>query len=190
MVTQTRPESYTTTAKREQVLKSLRDPEYRREFAADIGTGIAFQIRRLREDRQWTQAELAERTDKRQETISLWENPDYGNYSLSTLKELAGAFDLALMVRFAPFSELINWTVNLTPERLAPPPFDAEFGLSSATTVTSPSDSAAVVDVMEQVTQSLAAVRDAFQTAAQAGEEFESAISKSSPGENQYAKAA
>ena len=129
MLAPTRTASRTNMAKREQLLSSLHDPEYRRQFADDIGTGIAFQIRRLRDTRGWTQQEVAHRTGKRQETISLCENPNYGKYSLSTLKELAGAFDVALMVKFAPFSELIDWTLNLTPERLAPASFDDEFAI-------------------------------------------------------------
>lgn len=133
MVTSTGAENYMTSAKREQIITSFRDAEYRREFAADIGTGIAFQIRLLREDRGWSQDELAQRTGtgKRQETISQWENPNYGRYSLTTLIELAAAFDVAPIVKFAPFSELIDWTANLNPARLTPPGFDAEFGADS-----------------------------------------------------------
>ena len=112
--------------KREQIWRSLRDPEYRREFSNDVGTGLAFQIRMLREKRGWTQEQLADRTGKRQETISQWENPDYGSYTLNTLRSLAGAFDVALVVKFAPFSELVDWTSNLTPERLAPVSFDED----------------------------------------------------------------
>lgn len=118
--------------KRQQILKSLEDREYRREFAADIGTGLAFQIRLLRENRGWIQEQLADRMGKRQETISQWENPDYGRYTLNTLRELAAAFDVALLVRFAPFSELVDWSINLTPERLAPPSFDEELLYASA----------------------------------------------------------
>lgn len=119
-------ESSIDMIKRQQILKSLEDREYRREFAADIGTGLAFQVRLLREDRGWTQEQLAHRMGKRQETISQWENPDYGRYTLNTLRELAAAFDVALLVRFAPFSELVDWSINLTPERLTPPNFDEE----------------------------------------------------------------
>ena len=112
--------------KSEQLWKSLEDEEYRRAFIAD-DTGLAFQIKLLRDKKGWTQAELGERAGgKRQETISQWENPNYGKYSLSTLKDLATAFDVGMMVRFAPFSELVEWNANLTPERIAPPSFDEE----------------------------------------------------------------
>ena len=114
------------TNKRQQLLNSLENEEYRREYAADVGTGLAFQIHLLREKRKWTQEDLATRMGKRQETISQWENPTYGRYTLNTLKELAAAFDVALTVRFIPFSELVDWSVNLDPERLAPKSFEEE----------------------------------------------------------------
>jgi len=126
MLAPDRIESSTDGIKRQQVLRSLEDREYRREFAADVGTGLAFQVRLLREARGWTQEELAHQMGKRQETICQWENPNYGRYTLKTLNELAAAFDVALLVRFAPFSELVDWSISLTPERLAPPSFDDE----------------------------------------------------------------
>ena len=124
-----------------QVWRSLEDEEYRREYAADVGTGLAFQIKLLREKNGWTQGQLAERIGNRQPTISQWENPNYGDYSLNSLKGLAAAFDLALMVKFVAFGELVEWTANLTPERLAPPSFEEEdqarprFKLTSAQAV-------------------------------------------------------
>lgn len=111
--------------KSEQLWKSLEDEEYRRAFVVD-DTGLAFQIKLLREKNGWTQQQLAERADSKQETISQWENPNYGRYTLKTLKGLATAFDVGLMVKFAPFSEVIEWNANLTPERLAPPSYAEE----------------------------------------------------------------
>lgn len=111
----------------EQIWKSLQDDEYRREYTVDVDTGLAFQIRALRERNGWSQTKLGERAGgKRQKVISDWENPNYGRYSLQSLKSLATAFDVGLMVRFVPFSELVNWNANLTPERLAPPSFEEE----------------------------------------------------------------
>ena len=117
-----------TTSPKEQVIESLSDKEYRDLYVEEhISQGLAFQIRAMREDREWTQSELASRTKKVQETISQLENPDYGRYTLHTLQRLASAFDVALSVQFVPFSELVDWTTNLTLRRLAPPSFDEEF---------------------------------------------------------------
>ena len=110
----------------EQVWRSLQDEEYRREYSSDVGTGLAFQIRLLRERNGWTQQHLAQLTNRQQETISQWENPNYGRYTLNSLESLAVAFDVALMVKFAPFGELVEWNTSLTPQRLAPPSFSEE----------------------------------------------------------------
>lgn len=114
--------------RREQQMEALADKEYRDLYVAEhIRTGLAFQIRAMREDRGWTQSELGQRAQgMAQETISQLEDPDYGRLTLRTLRRLASGLDVALIVRFAPFSELVDWIVNLTPQRLAPPSFDEE----------------------------------------------------------------
>lgn len=116
----------TTVEDRNQLVKNLENKEYRDEFAAELGTGIAYQIRMLRDKNGWTQQELGNRTGKKQESISQLENPNYGHFTLNTLTELAKAFDVGLLVKFVAFSELIDWNINLTPERLAPPSFEQE----------------------------------------------------------------
>lgn len=112
--------------KRQQIWESLKNKEYREAFSSDVGTGLAFQVRLLREHLGWNQEQLGKKTGKAQPTIAQLENPDYGRFSLDSLKRIANAFDVALMVRFVPFSELVDWTVGLTPERLAPPSFGEE----------------------------------------------------------------
>jgi hypothetical protein len=39
---------------------------------------------------------------------------------------MAKAFDVGLLVRFVPFSTLVNWTLNVTPDTIAPPSFTEE----------------------------------------------------------------
>lgn len=120
----------TISARREQIVASLGDKEYRGIFnEEEINNALPFQIRAMREARDWSQRELAGRTGMTQEGISRLENPDYGRFSLTTLKRLASAFDVALIVRFAPFSELVDWAANLSPEDLAVPDFAHDPGL-------------------------------------------------------------
>ena len=122
--------------RRREVFESLSDEDYRNAFIDEhVGTGLAFQIRLLREDKGWTQEELAQHASKAQETISQWENPDYGRYSLNTLKQLAKAFDVGLLVRFVAFSELVEWTVDVPPTRLRPPSYTKEREQGSVTMV-------------------------------------------------------
>ena len=113
--------------KREQIWQSLGEPEYRHQFVEEeINVGIAFQIRSLRNRQKLTQAKLAELLKVKQPLLSAWENPNYGKYTLKTLKDLAKAFDVGLLVRFVPFATLVDWTINLSNDVIAPPSFGEE----------------------------------------------------------------
>lgn len=68
-----------------------------------------------------------------QNNISRMESPDYGKHSISSLKRIADALDVALMVRFVPFSQYTDWLSGtphldqgIRPEALAVPSFTAE----------------------------------------------------------------
>lgn len=114
---------------REAIKKRLLNKKHREAFvSATVDQTIPFQIKsmRLSEERNWTQQELAKRAGMKQERISVCENPNYGRFSLQTLKQIASAFDVALVVRFAPFSELTEWELNLSPESLEVENFDKE----------------------------------------------------------------
>ena len=113
--------------KEKQIRDSLTNKEYREALAIEhVNTTLAIQIRKMRESRGWYQDDLADKLDKHQETISQWENPDYGRHTITTLKFLAAAFDVALLVKFIPFSELVRDMVNLSEIRLSPPSFSEE----------------------------------------------------------------
>jgi transcriptional regulator with XRE-family HTH domain len=112
---------------RKQVWKALGDKAYRDTFVdSHIGTNLAAQIYALREAQGWTQAQLAERVGMAQGRISVMENPSYEQFTLSTLKRLRAAFDVALVVKFIRFTEFAEGIINLTPEKLAPPNFEEE----------------------------------------------------------------
>lgn len=118
----------TIANKREQIWQSLSDSEYRHQFVEEeINVGIAFQIRSLRNRQpKITQADLAKLLGVKQSLVSTWENPNYGKYTLTTLKDLAKAFDVGLLVRLVPFSKLVDWTVDLKSDDIAPPSFSKE----------------------------------------------------------------
>lgn len=106
------------------IWEAMSDREYRDAFTnSHISTSVAAQMLALREAQGWTQDELAERAGMSQARISVMENPSYSQYTLTTLKRLRAAYDVALVVRFVPFSELARWATELTPEKLAPPSF-------------------------------------------------------------------
>ena len=101
---------------------------YRDIFGTSITGTTAAQIRAMREKKNWRQEELARKLGMGQARISLLENPNYENMSLKTLKRVANAFDVALMVRFVPFSELFETIDSESPETLAVADFTEEFG--------------------------------------------------------------
>lgn len=88
----------------EQLKKSFKDKEYRHGYVDDfLNTSIATQIKVLRERRDWSQEELADKAGMKQPTISRIENVNYSSWSINTLRKIAEAFDLTLLVTFESF---------------------------------------------------------------------------------------
>lgn len=104
------------------VWSELADKEARDEYvAARIETDVAYQIYSLRKQRDWTQSELAKRcgNPNGQGAICRLENSAEG-ISVSTLKELASAFDVAVTVKFVPFSQLVDDAITERLDRDVP----------------------------------------------------------------------
>ncbi len=92
---------------------------YREAYVEEnVRTGVAYQIRALREARGWTQKRFAEILGKPQSVLSRIEDPDYGKLSVQTLLEVAAAFDVALLVQYVDFPDFIQRTSDLSPEAL------------------------------------------------------------------------
>lgn len=105
--------------RKEKLLEELKSKEYRDAFVSElIDTGIPFQIRELRKQRNWTQKDLSEKSGMAQERISVLEDPNYAKLTLNTLKRLASAFDIGILVRFVPISDLVKWELSLSPDSL------------------------------------------------------------------------
>lgn len=110
------------------IVSRLRDKAYRALFVeTQIETIIPFQIRAMRTRRGWTQKDLAKESGMAQGRISLLESTSYeGAVNIKTLLKLANAFDVALIVRFAPFSEVAEWSSKLSKESHEVPTYDME----------------------------------------------------------------
>lgn len=100
---------------------------------SNLAEGIAAQIRAMRDRQRMNQSDLARAAGMSQNNLSRLENPDYGKYTLSSLKRIAHALDVALVVRFVPFSQYISWLSGtshfdngLTPHALSVPNFEDE----------------------------------------------------------------
>lgn len=110
------------------LLNDLRDKAYRALFVeTQIETVIPFQIRAMRSRRGWTQKQLAEKARMAQGRICVLESVNYeGAVNIKTLVRLADAFDVGLIVRFAPFSEIAEWSTKLTAEHHDVPDYATE----------------------------------------------------------------
>ena len=132
--------SLSNTSSRKSLVNELKDPTYRHAFVEAHATDtVAFQLKRMREAKGWTQGQLAIEAfgdAKLQSMVSRLENPDYGKYSVSTLVNLAKVFDVGLVVRFAPFSEVVDWDLNKSGPTLEPPPFAQDMALQEPPQIT------------------------------------------------------
>jgi transcriptional regulator with XRE-family HTH domain len=105
--------------RKKKLIERLKDKVYRDSFVVShITNGVASQIKTIRENRVWTQKELGEQADMKQERISVLEDPNNSNVSIKTLRRIASALDVALMVKFVPFSDLVRWDINLSQDTL------------------------------------------------------------------------
>lgn len=108
----------------ERLRSDFQDEEYRHSYAEEcLNTMVATQIKVLREQREMSQTELAEKTGMKQPRIPLLEDANYSSWTLSTLKRFARAFDLALTVKFDAFSDVILDFESISRESLERPSF-------------------------------------------------------------------
>lgn len=86
--------------------KRLSDREYRSVFLDEsVNSRLAVQLYSLRASRGMTQAQVSDLTGIAQPTLSKFE-ANCDGITTTTLKRIAAAYDVALSVRFVPFSEL------------------------------------------------------------------------------------
>jgi transcriptional regulator with XRE-family HTH domain len=79
-----------------------------------LDKSVAYQTRALRNREGWTQREFAEQIgiNHPNNVSARLENPNYGSQSLSTLKKIAAACDVGLVVWFIPFSRMLDWVTG------------------------------------------------------------------------------
>jgi len=125
-----------TITKRTDVWDELAESKHNRDgfMAGYLAADIPRQITTIRESLGWTKKQLAEKTGIAANRISLLEQEDYDNYTISTLKRIASAFDVALSVQFVSFSQLVNQQIfNSYP---IPIPFMSDSIDNSGTAIT------------------------------------------------------
>jgi transcriptional regulator with XRE-family HTH domain len=108
-------------------IKKLKRKVFRDAYVrAHVNQGLARQIRVLRQQRGWSQAELAKKLNTKQSAVSRLEDPAYGRYTLSMLADLASVFDVSVQVRFASFSKFLAETEDVSPTALEVESFEHE----------------------------------------------------------------
>lgn len=116
------------------IARLRRGKHARKQFVeSHLNKTLAYQIRAIRDRLGWSQEKMAQEVGMNQNAISRLESPEYGKLTLTTLKRLAAAFDVGLVVRFVPFGELTDWVTGtprtikgLNTDSLAVADFDTE----------------------------------------------------------------
>lgn len=104
---------------KEKLVNKLSNWQYRNAYAEEsVKTSLPFQIKAIREQRDWSQAILGKESDMKQNAVSRLESAEYGNLNINTLLRLANAFDCGLLVKFVPFSRLLKEFNDVSPAAL------------------------------------------------------------------------
>ena len=115
----------------ELVSRLRRGKKAREQFVeSHLVKGIAHQLRALRDGQHLSQDELAANTGMTQTAISRLETGQNKGPTVTTLKRLAAEFDVGLVVRFVPFSEMVHWVDGLSTDALEVQSFEREDGKS------------------------------------------------------------
>ena len=104
----------------DRIRDTFQDEEYRQIYSEEFSNSkIATQIKVLREQRGWTQQQLAEASGMKQSRIATLEDVNYSSWSIRTLRRLAEAFDLWLDVEFKEFGSVWSQLRDFSRESLA-----------------------------------------------------------------------
>lgn len=95
------------------------DKEYAHSYMESHAVSrLAAQIHALRNQRGWSQEQLAAHSGIAQERISKIESADFDSLTMKTLQKFSKAFDVNLRIEFEPFSRGILDVANLNREQL------------------------------------------------------------------------
>jgi transcriptional regulator with XRE-family HTH domain len=104
-----------------------RGKEYREAYAeAFANEYLATQIQIIRKKNGLTQAQLGERIGSNQGRISVYEDEEYGKWSLETLRKIASEFGLWPKISFESYSTLVHEVTHFRPESLLRSPFEED----------------------------------------------------------------
>jgi transcriptional regulator with XRE-family HTH domain len=106
---------FTISSISKKLMEKLGRKAYRAAYVGEhVRRGIATQIRAMRDQRGWNQGKLSSELGKPQSVVSRLEDPSYGKVTVQTLLEVAATFDVALQIRFVPFSSFLQQTRDVS----------------------------------------------------------------------------
>jgi DNA-binding XRE family transcriptional regulator len=102
-------------------VRLLRNRDLRNKFVRDqIKIGLRNQLKALRDERGFTQTELAELIGTKQSVISRIER-DPVRVGLSVFLDIADQLDVAFVVRFEALDTFVEWYSNPSIKKMTPP---------------------------------------------------------------------
>lgn len=108
-------------------LRMKKSPTARDAYVqAEVVTALAVQIRAIRMQRSWSQADLAKRMGTTQAAVSRLEDPSYGRMSIKTLLDLSRVFDTGLRVQFVSLITMLHETFKPKAHLREVPSFEEE----------------------------------------------------------------
>ena len=128
---------------KEQLIEELRESQESREeiVVEHLDSSIALQIKVLRQQRGWSQVELGESAGLGQSQVSTLENVNNSSWTVATLKKIAAAFDLPLLVKFGSWGEFVNDVTSMSRQTMERPSFHEDPGLAIVTETQAADDS-------------------------------------------------
>ncbi len=116
-----------------ELLRNLETKTERDAFSASLArVAVPMQIRALRKQHGWNQDDLAKVLGAKQPWVSALETPGGNIPNLNTLLKVAAAFDVGLLVWFAPFSELVTRDNHFSPDDFVVPSYGEDVELRPA----------------------------------------------------------
>jgi transcriptional regulator with XRE-family HTH domain len=109
---------------RQRLTEEFRDEEYRYAYAASfLNTKLASQIKTLRQQREMTQAQVAEVMGIKQPGYARFEDVNHSVWKTDTLWDIARALDVRVNISFETFGSLIDEKEHFDKEHLERPKF-------------------------------------------------------------------
>lgn len=145
-------------------LRMKKSPAARDAYVqAEVVTALAHQIRAIRMQRNWSQAELAKKMGTTQAAVSRLEDPSYGRLSIKTLLDLSRVFDTGLRVQFVSLVTMLHETFTPKAHLREVPSFEEEAPFVDFYSATTDFIASGIAPSHSGSTQSISVTMDAGQ---------------------------